>query len=59
MFCDICWPGVQPFEGDPRYVLKRNLKMAADMGDTFYIGTELEYFYFQDLDMVASLSKQS
>jgi glutamine synthetase len=32
MFCDICWPGGQPFEGDPRYVLKNNLKIAADMG---------------------------
>jgi len=48
MFCDICWPGGQPFEGDPRYVLKRNLKKAADMGYTFYVGPELEYFYFQD-----------
>ena len=48
MFCDICWPGGQPFEGDPRYVLKRNLKRAADLGYTFYVGPELEYFYFQD-----------
>ncbi|HEU65585.1 MAG TPA: glutamine synthetase, partial [Chloroflexi bacterium] len=47
MFCDICWPGGQPFEGDPRYVLKRNLKRAADMGYTFNVGPELEYFYFQ------------
>ncbi|MBM3172360.1 MAG: type I glutamate--ammonia ligase [Chloroflexi bacterium] len=48
MFCDICWPGGQPFEGDPRYILKRNLKRAADMGYTFYVGPELEYFYFKD-----------
>ncbi len=48
MFCDILKPGGQPFEGDPRYVLKRNLKRAADMGYTFYVGPELEYFYFQD-----------
>jgi glutamine synthetase len=48
MFCDILSPGGKPFEGDPRYVLKRNLKRAADMGYTFYVGPELEYFYFQD-----------
>lgn len=48
MFCDILWPNGQPFEGDPRYVLKRNLKRAADLGYTYYVGPELEYFYFQD-----------
>jgi len=48
MFCDILKPGGEPFEGDPRYVLKRNLKRAADMGYTFYVGPELEYFYFKD-----------
>ncbi len=48
MFCDILRPGGEPFEGDPRYVLKRNLKRAADMGYTLYVGPELEYFYFQD-----------
>jgi len=48
MFCDVLRPGGQPFEGDPRYVLKRNLKRAADLGYTFYVGPELEYFYFKD-----------
>jgi len=48
MFCDIQRPGGEVFEGDPRYVLKRNLKRAADMGYTSYVGPELEYFYFQD-----------
>ena len=48
MFCDILKPGGEPFEGDPRYVLKRNLKRAADKGYTFYVGPELEYFYFRD-----------
>jgi glutamine synthetase len=41
MFCDILRPGGEPFEGDPRFVLKRNLKRAADMGYTFYVGPEL------------------
>jgi len=48
MFCDILRPGGEPFEGDPRYVLKGNLKRAADLGYTFYVGPELEYFYFRD-----------
>src|SRR5512136_1452918 len=48
MFCDILMPGGQPFEGDPRFVLKRNLKKAADLGYTYYVGPELEYFYFKD-----------
>ena len=48
MFCDILMPGGKPFEGDPRYVLKRNLKRAADLGYTVYVGPEMEYFYFQD-----------
>ncbi len=48
MFCDILHPGGEPFEGDPRFVLKRNLKRAADMGYGFYVGPELEFFYFKD-----------
>jgi len=50
MFCDILMPGGQPFNGDPRYVLKRNLKKAADIGYTFYVGPEMEYFYFQNAE---------
>jgi glutamine synthetase len=48
MFCDVLRPGGEPFEGDPRYVLKQNLKRAADLGYTFYVGPELEYFYFKN-----------
>ncbi|MFC1874238.1 glutamine synthetase family protein, partial [Chloroflexota bacterium] len=48
MFCDVLKPGGEPFEGDPRYVLKKNLKRAADKGYTYYVGPELEYFYFKD-----------
>ena len=48
MFCDIVEPDGEPFDGDPRYVLKRQLAKAADMGFTFYVGPELEYFYFAD-----------
>ena len=48
MFCDIFTPSKEPFEGDPRYVLKKNLKRTAEMGYTYYVGPELEYFYFRD-----------
>lgn len=46
MFCDIYEPGGKPFEGDPRYVLKRNLAKAKEIGFIYNVGPELEYFYF-------------
>jgi len=48
MFCNIETPDGVPFEGDPREVLKRVLKKAADMGYTAYMGPEGEYFYLKD-----------
>jgi glutamine synthetase len=49
MFCDILTPEGAPYEGDPRYVLKKNLEqLKEDYGYTFYVGPELEYFYFKD-----------
>jgi glutamine synthetase len=57
MFCDILRPEGNPFEGDPRYILKRNLKRAADMGYTFYVGPELEFFYFKDAESTEPLDQ--
>jgi len=48
MFCDILTPQGDPFQGDPRYILRRNVEKAAQMGFIFYVGPELEYFYFRD-----------
>jgi glutamine synthetase len=48
MFCDIVTSDGEPFSGDPRWVLKRNLKRAQDLGFSFYVGPEVEYFYFKD-----------
>jgi glutamine synthetase len=49
MFCDILTPERTPYEGDPRYVLRRALERMRAMGfDTFNVGPELEYFYFKD-----------
>ena len=47
LFCDVIRPDGSPYEGDPRQVLRRTLKRAADMGFTFYVGPELEYYYFK------------
>src|ERR1700729_825405 len=49
MFGDILTPERTPYEGDPRHVLRRAVRRAEDMGfDHFYVGPELEYFYFRD-----------
>jgi glutamine synthetase len=48
MMCDIVTPDGVPFEGDPRGVLKRNLAQASELGYTFYVAPELEFFYFED-----------
>lgn len=48
LFCDLKTPEGAPFEGDTRYVLKRNLAKIAEKGMVFNVGPELEYFYFKD-----------
>jgi glutamine synthetase len=48
MFCDILNPDGTPYEGDPRYALKRNLDRLKEHGYTFYLGPELEFFYFKN-----------
>ncbi len=48
MFCDIIQPDGTPYEGDSRYILKRNLERLKEKSYTFYLGPELEYFYFKD-----------
>ncbi len=45
MFCDVRLPTGEPFEGDPRHVLKRNLERAREKGFTFFAGPEMEFFY--------------
>jgi glutamine synthetase len=49
MICDVVKPDGEPYEGDPRYVLRRALERMHSLGfDTFNVGPELEYFLFQD-----------
>ena len=47
LICDIYNPDGTPFIGDPRGTLKRVLKRAADMGYSFNVGPECEFFLFQ------------
>jgi glutamine synthetase len=49
LFCDVVTPSREPYEGDPRHVLRRALERAEAMGfDTFNVGPELEFFYFRN-----------
>jgi glutamine synthetase len=57
MFCDVHLPDGSPFPGDPRQVLKRNLERAAALGFTFYVGPEIEYFYFKDSEGTTPLDQ--
>jgi glutamine synthetase len=49
MFCDILNPDGSPYEGDPRYVMRRALERMRELGfDTFNLGPECEFFLFRD-----------
>ncbi|MGB4658154.1 MAG: type I glutamate--ammonia ligase [Mobilitalea sp.] len=47
LICDIHTIDGKPFKGDPRYILQKVIKEAADMGYSFNVGPELEFFLFQ------------
>jgi glutamine synthetase len=47
VFCDIFMPDGRPFEGDPRGALKRALAKLAELGWTYNIGPEPEFFLFK------------
>ncbi|MFO7964936.1 MAG: glutamine synthetase family protein [Desulfobacterales bacterium] len=57
MICDILNPDGSSYEGDPRFVLKRLLQTIGRKGYTFYVGPELEYFYFEDSRDTKGLDK--
>lgn len=46
LICDVYSADRTPFIGDPRYVLKRAIEKAAEMGYKFNVGPELEFFLF-------------
>lgn len=57
MFVDVVDVNGRPVDVDPRQCLKRNLKKASDLGYTFYVGPEIEYFYFKDSESTQPLDK--
>ncbi len=58
MICDVVTPDGNPYEGDPRYVLRRALDRMESLGfDTFNVGPELEYFLFEDNTGVVTLDE--
>ena len=46
IICDIYCADGTPFEGDPRYILKKEIARAKEMGYTFHVGPECEFFLF-------------
>jgi glutamine synthetase len=58
LFCDVLKPGGEPYEGDPRFVMRRALGRAKDMGfDHYYLGPELEFFLFKNDESTEVLDK--
>ncbi|MBV9881291.1 MAG: glutamine synthetase [Gemmatirosa sp.] len=47
VICDITTPDGEPFAGDPRGVLKRQIARAAELGFTMNAGVEAEFFLFR------------
>jgi glutamine synthetase len=48
MFCDILMPDGSPSYADPRHVLRRVMQRAADLGFTFYVHPEVEFFLLRE-----------
>jgi glutamine synthetase len=59
MFCDVLTTEGEPFDGDPRWVLRRNLERAAAHGFTVYVMPELEFFLFPDVESTRPLDTGS
>ncbi|MBN1432481.1 MAG: type I glutamate--ammonia ligase [Methanomicrobiaceae archaeon] len=56
--CDVHKPDGTPFEGDPRYILKKTLARAAEMGYVFNTGPEMEFFLFKMINGEPSVQFQ-
>ena len=50
LICDVYRPNREPFEGDPRYILKKVVKQAAELGYQFDVGPECEFFLYHTDD---------
>ncbi|GFZ34313.1 glutamine synthetase [Clostridium zeae] len=50
LICDVYTGDGKPFEGDPRYILKKVMNEAKELGYTFNVGPECEFFLFHTND---------
>lgn len=48
LLCNVCYPNGEPHEADPRNVLERNLRTVGKEGYEFFVGTEIEYYLFDE-----------
>ncbi|MDR0438715.1 MAG: glutamine synthetase beta-grasp domain-containing protein, partial [Methanocalculaceae archaeon] len=58
LICDVYTTHNEPFAGDPRYILRTQIKNAAKFGYVFNVGPEMEFFLFQMVDGHASVNLQ-
>ncbi|HJJ41715.1 MAG TPA: glutamine synthetase family protein, partial [Methanocorpusculum sp.] len=56
--CDVYTTKGEPFSGDPRYILKKEIEKAAQLGYSFNVGPEMEFFMFKRTDGHASVDLQ-
>lgn len=47
IICDVFTPQGEPFEGDPRYILKKMMKKVQNLGYQYKVGAEVEFFLFE------------
>jgi glutamine synthetase len=59
MLCDIHYPDGSPFEGDPRHVLRRNLRVAGEEGYAVLVEPEVEFFLSASVDEFRPLDRGS
>ncbi len=57
LICDVLKPDGSPYEGDPRWALKRALARAEEQRFSLYVGPEVEYFYFQSDSEIVPLDR--
>ncbi len=57
MFCDLFTPDGEAFAADPRQVLRRQVDRAANLGFTFYVHPEMEFFLFESAENPKPLDK--
>ena len=55
VICDVLKPGGEPYEGDPRWVMRRAFERAASLDLTMNVGPELEFFYLKSHDEIDGL----